>query len=249
MVKQSLTAQAITAELDAIGLRYHVSQSGGDHIRIEYGPNLEHVYFTAATTSDKRRGPLNARSDIRKQLREHGYLEDGEPQPQDQAVVTLHDGKSVCLSTDIAERFSKAHKNVLSVIDRVREECGPEFDGLNFQPISYRDKNNREKPAYAMTRDGFSLVVMGFTGKSATAWKVRYIEAFNAMEGQLVALTGESTDPQLRGDVDAALDLIASLEERVEALPVPRTVVPFIRPSVTRTERKKRRAERRARWA
>jgi len=36
-----------------------------------------------------------------------------------------------------------------------------------------------------MTRDGFTLIVMGFTGKEAMAWKLRYIEAFNAMEAEL----------------------------------------------------------------
>lgn len=248
MVKQSSCVKAVAGEIDAVGLPWRAEQTGGDHIRLHFGQQYEHSIVTANSPSD-RRAPLNARGEARRLLRELGYLESVDVAPQDQAVVTLQDGRPVCLSTDIAERFSKAHKDVLRAIDRVRQECGAEFDGRNFAPISYRDKNNREKPAYAMTRDGFSLVVMGFTGKAATAWKVRYIEAFNAMEGQLLALASQQADPLLRQDVEAALDLIASLEERVEALPEPRNVVPFVRPSLTRADRKKRRAERRRRYA
>lgn len=40
----------------------------------------------------------------------------------------------------------------------------------------------RKDRAYLLTRDGFSLLVMGFTGAAAVRWKIRYIEAFNALE-------------------------------------------------------------------
>lgn len=33
-----------------------------------------------------------------------------------------------------------------------------------------------------MNRDGFSLLAMGFNGKEALSWKLKYIEAFNKME-------------------------------------------------------------------
>lgn len=38
---------------------------------------------------------------------------------------------------------------------------------------------------YIMNRDGFSLLAMGFTGKKALEWKLKYINAFNEMERQL----------------------------------------------------------------
>jgi phage regulator Rha-like protein len=38
---------------------------------------------------------------------------------------------------------------------------------------------------YIIYRDGFMLLVMGYTGKKALAIKLAYIEAFNAMEEEL----------------------------------------------------------------
>lgn len=57
-------------------------------------------------------------------------------------------------------------------------ECNESFTRLNFQPISYIDSMNREKPEYLMTRDGFTLLAMGFTGTKAMQWKIKYAEAF-----------------------------------------------------------------------
>lgn len=35
---------------------------------------------------------------------------------------------------------------------------------------------------YYLTRDGFSLLAMGFTGKKALQWKMAFLKAFNEME-------------------------------------------------------------------
>ena len=43
-----------------------------------------------------------------------------------------------------------------------------------------------KRKTYSITRDGFTILVMGFTGKKAMAWKERYIAAFNAMEKRLI---------------------------------------------------------------
>jgi hypothetical protein len=57
-----------------------------------------------------------------------------------------------------------------------------DFSELNFEPAEYIDEQGKPRPSYDLTRDGFALLVMGFTGKKAMAWKVKYINAFNAME-------------------------------------------------------------------
>lgn len=61
----------------------------------------------------------------------------------------------------------------------------PEFSRLNFQPVEYRDAKGEMRTEYRMTRDGFSLLAMGFTGDEALAWKIAYIKAFNAMADEI----------------------------------------------------------------
>ena len=86
-------------------------------------------------------------------------------------------------SLKVAEHFGKQHKNVLQAIDRL--ECSLEFNQLNFQPVEYSDAKGEKRPAYEMTKDGFTFLAMGFTGKEAAKWKEAYINAFNAMAIQL----------------------------------------------------------------
>ena len=102
-------------------------------------------------------------------------------------------GKAVTTSRKVAEVFEKQHKNVLRSI---RELKIPEdFDRLNFQPSVYKIPNPSggkpaESPEYLITRDGFTLLAMGFTGKKAMEFKLAYIEAFNEMEKTLNAFNG-----------------------------------------------------------
>ncbi|TGT65328.1 hypothetical protein EN802_31980 [bacterium M00.F.Ca.ET.159.01.1.1] len=68
-------------------------------------------------------------------------------------------------SLAVAERFGKQHKNVLRDIEGI--ECSEEFYRLNFEPVEYEDSRGRLQPKFRMTRDGFSLLVMGFNGRRA----------------------------------------------------------------------------------
>jgi Rha family phage regulatory protein len=229
---------AVTDELERAGVQYRVD-NGGKHLHVKYGPAFQHLYVTSATPSDTRRGPLNARTDIRRHLRDFGLMADDDASPPDEASVRLVDGQPSCFSYDIAENFSKAHKDVLRAIDRVREECGPEFDQRNFAPVDYVDGKGRTYRAYRMTRDGFSLVVMGFTGAAATAWKVKYIAAFNGLAGELLRLTGVAPDlSAIRSDIDALVTLIGDVEAK--------TVVPLALPAPPRSRHEERRDLRRA---
>lgn len=99
--------------------------------------------------------------------------------------ISLVSGVPVVSSLHVAEHFEKSHKNVLQAISSRLSGLDPGFSQLNFQPAEYLDEQKKPRPSYNLTRDGFTLVAMGFTGAKALAWQVRYIQAFNAMEAEL----------------------------------------------------------------
>ncbi|WP_457571838.1 Rha family transcriptional regulator, partial [Desulfovulcanus sp.] len=104
-----------------------------------------------------------------------------------QVEVQLVDGRPMVSSLKVAGHFGKQHKDVLKAIKNL--EIPEEFRERNFAPSEYEVETgigqSRKYPMYLMTRDGFTLLAMGFTGKKAMEWKIRYIEAFNAMEKRL----------------------------------------------------------------
>lgn len=85
----------------------------------------------------------------------------------------------------VAEKFGKQHKNVLRAIEITLPDLPEGFSRLNFEPATYLDAQGKPRVQYEMTRDGFTLITMGFTGKAAMEWKIRFIEAFNLMEDEL----------------------------------------------------------------
>lgn len=95
-------------------------------------------------------------------------------------------GRPTCLSTDVARHFQRRHSHILRDIDRLRSILPKSFRepnfGLTFNEVSGPNGATRQEKAYRLTRDAFSLLVMGMTGKAAVMWKLRYIEAFNALE-------------------------------------------------------------------
>ncbi|MBY0138375.1 Rha family transcriptional regulator [Paracoccus yeei] len=99
-------------------------------------------------------------------------------------VIEQRDGLLVTSSLGVADRFEKRHADVLRAIEGL--ECSNDFIKRNFAFYTYRPEGaRRDFPCVGMTRDGFTFLVMGFTGKDAAAWKERYIAAFNAMETRL----------------------------------------------------------------
>lgn len=98
-------------------------------------------------------------------------------------LIHVTGGESRTTSLLVAEKFGKQHKNVLRAIEKL--DCSEEFRRLNFEPTSYIDQWNRTQESYELTRDGFSFLVMGFTGKKAAEWKEKYISAFNRMEQEI----------------------------------------------------------------
>lgn len=98
-------------------------------------------------------------------------------------ILSTQNGEPVASSRQIAENFEKRHDHVMRDIDTIKKDV-PNFGEMFFE-IETPDTYGRPQRTYLMNRDGFSLLVMGFTGKAALEWKLRYIAAFNAMEKTL----------------------------------------------------------------
>lgn len=127
-------------------------------------------------------------------------------------LVVVKDGVAMADSLGVAERFEKQHKHVL---DAIRDlDCSEEFSRRNFRPRKYMNRG-REYPMFEMTRDGFSFLVMGFTGKKAAQWKELYIDAFNAMEAEL----RKPQDSSQQSDLSTFIPQILSyIKDRDEAM-------------------------------
>lgn len=99
-------------------------------------------------------------------------------------VISQHAGMLATSSLGIADKFEKRHADVLRSVAEL--ECSQDFRKRNFAFSTYRPEGQRrDYPYVEMSRDGFTFLVMGFTGKEAAAWKEKYIAAFNAMEAQV----------------------------------------------------------------
>lgn len=102
--------------------------------------------------------------------------------------LSIHDGAVTTTSLQVAQFFGKRHGDVLRAARNLASEV-PEEHARNFarmsQDVAIGNGATRQEPAYRMTREGFMLLAMGFTGKEALRWKLAYIAAFNRMEAEL----------------------------------------------------------------
>lgn len=109
-------------------------------------------------------------------------------------LVKVNQNKVFADSRIIADTFGKAHRNVMrdieSLIENLNENNAQNIT-LLFSKKKFINEINREYFYYEMNRDGFSLLVMGFTGKKAFQWKIKFIEAFNLMEKTLLNKSNE----------------------------------------------------------
>lgn len=123
-------------------------------------------------------------------------------------ILSTQNGEPVVSSRQIAENFGKNHRDVLRAVDNLKEDVR-NFAQMFFEGTD-QDSYGREQRAYLMNRDGFTLLAMGFTGKVALEWKLKYIAAFNEMEKKL------TEQPQLTRSQLLATALIAAHEELEE---------------------------------
>lgn len=98
-------------------------------------------------------------------------------------LVFPDNNRPVTDSLIVAETFGKDHKHVLRDINEL--ECSAEFRQSNFGLSSYTSSQNKELPKYLITQDGFSFLVMGYTGKEAARFKEMYINEFNRMRNEI----------------------------------------------------------------
>lgn len=116
-------------------------------------------------------------------------------------VEISKDKQVVTTSVRVAEVFGKQHSHVIRAINNIIgdlrdcEDLGCPKNGetfkngqSNFGLSSYFDKQGKQQKQYIITRDGFTLLAMGFTGSKALKFKLQYIQAFNAMEAKLKAI-------------------------------------------------------------
>ncbi|MES5863570.1 Rha family transcriptional regulator [Lacticaseibacillus paracasei] len=112
-------------------------------------------------------------------------------------LVIMHNKQAVTTSLCVAEVFGKDHKHVLETISNLAaEKSAAKF----FAEATY-DNRGKQYPMYYMNRDGFTLLAMGFTGKKALQFKIKYIQAFNSMEATLKRLPAGKLDPVAQADL------------------------------------------------
>nr|DAO86905.1 MAG TPA: regulatory protein [Caudoviricetes sp.] len=120
----------------------------------------------------------------------------------------------------VAEKFGKEHSKVMRDIENL--SCSNEFRAANFGVSSYISLQNKELPMYVMTKDGFSFLVMGYTGKKAGIFKEEYIKAFNTMERSLKEIKTPQTYAEalrrLADEVEAKEQIQYQLEQKTEQL-------------------------------
>lgn len=119
-------------------------------------------------------------------------------------------GRPAVSSRQLAESFGKRHDHVMRDIEALVKSIPRNGDTpILFYKTTYtHEQNGQSYPMYLMGRDGFSLLAMGFTGKAALEWKLKYIAAFNAMEQQL-----EQQQPAL-SDLSPELRCLIRLEQQ-----------------------------------
>ena len=127
-------------------------------------------------------------------------------------LVVMKNQQAVTSSLQIAETFNKNHRDVMKRIrDLTAQNIAVE---KMFVQSTYLNKQGHSQPMYYMNRDGFILLVVGFTGKKAMDFKLKYIEAFNSMENQIRNYGGF----QIPSNMSEALQLAANQAKEMEEM-------------------------------
>lgn len=225
-------------ELSRHGFAGKTEVRNSGHIAVmwaDFGGDKE--FMCPATPSDWR-AHKNTRSDIRRLISaEADQSADRLP------VLVVRSGEVLTTSRDVAEKFDKRHDHVLRDIDNLLRNIDSPNLGSLFRLEMMPDGQGILRRSYDMTRDGFALLAMGFTGARAIKWKLAYIEAFNTMERATMHLPASPDVERLRGDLDALTDIVLSLPSPE---PIRIRKPPFIRPSVLRRMKATARMGRRA---
>ena len=113
----------------------------------------------------------------------------------------------------VAEVFGKEHKHVREAIKKLITTAENSTVKQMFSESTYKNEQNKEQPMFIMNQDGFTLLAMGFNGKKAMEFKLKYIEAFNAMKRQI-----EQSKPSVPQNYLEALKYLVKAEEEKQQL-------------------------------
>lgn len=140
--------------------------------------------------------------------------------------LEIIEGQITTTSTQVAAHFNKRHADVLRAIRNLTSEVDADFYQRNFASVMVEFTNGKggtqQAPAYRITRDGFTLLAMGFTGKEAMQWKVAYLTAFNKMEQELLSKRTSlpyTAQPRDKLTLDQGDELRSMLETAAQKLP------------------------------
>ncbi len=123
-------------------------------------------------------------------------------------LVFIKNDQALTTSLKVAEVFEKRHDHVLNSIRALikqMEGLPRNGDTPLFKETTYIHEQNKQRyPMFLMNRDGFSLLVMGFTGNKALEWKLSYLQAFNSMEKALIELLEKRKNAEWQEARDAS---------------------------------------------
>ncbi|WP_439108926.1 Rha family transcriptional regulator [Ligilactobacillus salivarius] len=133
-------------------------------------------------------------------------------------LVIMHDQQAVTTSLILAEAFNKQHKNVIQAIEAKIEpaENSARYKRMFYEGI-YTDKKGEQRKMYYLNRDGFTFIAMGFTGRKADEFKLKYIDAFNRMEERIKQQPAQYKLPQTYSE--ALIELAKEVEKNEELQP------------------------------
>lgn len=133
-------------------------------------------------------------------------------------LVIMHDKQAVTTSLILAEAFEKEHSKVIRTIE-TKLKMTEAKNGLSemFAEATYTDRSGKQNKMYYLNRDGFTFIAMGFTGRKADEFKLKYIDAFNRMEEQIKKQPAQYKLPQTYSE--ALIELAKEVEKNEELQP------------------------------
>lgn len=229
---------AVMRELEAHGLHGSIEHRGKHQAVVWEQDGKRRSYICPLTPSDVRAW-INARGDVRRMLREAPEADQGNVVFLPQVHI---DGESALTnSRHVAEAFDKAHHHVMRDVDNLMKNIDyPELAGRLFRVVMFQDGSGIARRSFDMTKQGFMLLAMGFTGAKAIRFKLAFIDAFEALEraalagssGAALALA-ESRIAKLEGEIGAVADLLLEMPSQA-----PQRKAQTIRPSLMRKLRR-----------
>lgn len=128
-------------------------------------------------------------------------------------LVFMKNDQVVTSSRNVARGFGKEHRNVIRDIERLLKN--EQTHQMFYESYYTHEQNKQTYREFLMNRDGFTLLVMGFTGKRATDFKIEYINAFNEMEQKLLNQRKPKTQLEI---LQESINQLVEQEKRITAI-------------------------------